>query len=60
MTDKNNVNNTMRYAGLATQWLVMLAAAVYIGWKIDKWIGPRIGHCAAFSFPLCLFVADHQ
>lgn len=29
----------MRYAGLATQWLVMLLAAVWIGLKLDKWTG---------------------
>lgn len=57
MTDKNNVNNTMRYAGLATQWLVMLAAAVYIGWKIDKWIGPRF-HVLVIVLPLVSLCAS--
>lgn len=26
----------MRYAGLATQWMVMLLIAVWAGYKIDK------------------------
>lgn len=33
------VNNMMRYAGLATQWMVMLGVAVFIGYKLDKWTG---------------------
>jgi F0F1-type ATP synthase assembly protein I len=42
MTDKrNDINSTARYAGLATQWLAMLLAAVWIGWKVDKWIGDK-------------------
>lgn len=31
----------MRYAGLATQWLVMLLLAVWGGMKLDKMIGWR-------------------
>ncbi len=29
----------MRYAGLATQWLVMLLLAVWAGYKVDGWLG---------------------
>jgi hypothetical protein len=39
MTDLNNYRNPARYAGLATQWLVMLGAAVWIGLKLDKLTG---------------------
>lgn len=45
-TDKNN--NMMRFAGLATQWLVMLLAAVWIGLKLDKWTG--------WKFPLFIIL----
>jgi F0F1-type ATP synthase assembly protein I len=38
MTAPTN-NNMMRYAGLATQWMVMLGLAVWIGWKLDKLTG---------------------
>jgi hypothetical protein len=31
----------MRYAGLATQWLVMLGLAVWGGLKLDEWMGFR-------------------
>ena len=31
----------MRYAGLATQWMVMLLAGVWLGYKLDKYIGWR-------------------
>lgn len=36
---KKNNSSTMRYAGLASQWMAMLIAAFWIGWKLDKWIG---------------------
>jgi F0F1-type ATP synthase assembly protein I len=29
----------MRYAGLATQWMVMLLAGVWLGLKLDRYIG---------------------
>ena len=29
----------MRYIGLGTQWMVLLLAAVWLGWKADGWIG---------------------
>lgn len=48
MADKRNKsgdidNSSMRYAGLATQWLVMLSLAVWAGYKLDsrlKWKMP--------------------
>ncbi|MBS1589027.1 MAG: hypothetical protein JST52_05385 [Bacteroidetes bacterium] len=47
--NKNSKSNTMRFAGLASQWMVMLLIAVWLGWKIDfKWIG--------WKFPLFLIL----
>ena len=39
MADKRTNGNMMRYAGLATQWLVMLGLAVWLGLKLDSWTG---------------------
>ena len=39
MNDQKQSQNTMRYAGLATQWMVTLLIAVWAGYKIDKIIG---------------------
>lgn len=42
-------NGTMRYAGLATQWMVMLGVACWLGYSLDfKWIG--------WKFPLFLIL----
>ena len=41
--DKNqSTNNTMRYASLATQWMVMLSLAVWAGYKLDKKLNWRL------------------
>lgn len=29
----------MRYAGLATQWMVMMGLGVWLGYKLDKYLG---------------------
>lgn len=34
----NSTNELMRYAGLTSQILVSLAIAVFIGYKLDKWV----------------------
>jgi hypothetical protein len=34
----NNNKDLMRYAGLATQMLISLGIAVFIGLKADKWL----------------------
>ncbi len=39
--EKNKYNEVMQYAGLATQWLVMLALALWLGIKIDQQISPK-------------------
>ena len=39
MNDQKRSPNIMRFAGLATQWMVTLLIAVWGGHKIDKWIG---------------------
>lgn len=41
MADDQKYNATMRYAGLATQWMVMLLAATWTGIKLDNWTGWR-------------------
>jgi hypothetical protein len=39
MADERKSNNAlMRYASLATQWLVMLGLAVWGGLKLDAWL----------------------
>lgn len=45
----------LKYAGLGTQLLIGLAAAVYIGLQIDKWIGLTTP-VAVWLLPL-LFIA---
>ena len=32
----------MRYAGMATQFLVAIGVAVFVGLKLDKWVNWRI------------------
>jgi len=47
MRQQNDGNKTLlRYAGLATQWMVLLLVAFWLGWKIDRWLG--------WKFPLFL------
>lgn len=42
MEKDQNTNNTMRYASLATQWMVTLSLAVWAGYKLDKKINWRL------------------
>ncbi len=37
MSSPKQTQNTLRFAGLATQWMVMLLVAVWAGHKIDLW-----------------------
>jgi hypothetical protein len=42
MPDKKEANKElMRYAGLATQWLVLLGLSLWAGMSIDKHISPQ-------------------
>jgi len=41
-------NPALKYAGLASQWMAMLLAAVWLGLKLDKWTG--------WKFPLFLIL----
>ena len=34
-------NEFMKYAGMATQFIVTLGVAIFIGYKVDHWIGWR-------------------
>ena len=49
MTDKKKDNSLLyKYAGFATQLVVALGLAVFIGLKIDKWL--------SFKTPLAVWV----
>jgi uncharacterized membrane protein AbrB (regulator of aidB expression) len=48
MSNDTDSNSAMRYAGLATQWMVMLLIAVWAGYKLDRWAG--------WKFPLFLLL----
>lgn len=37
--DFKKYNNSLRYAGLATQWMVLMLLAVWGGYKLDKITG---------------------
>lgn len=39
--EKKKYNELMQYAGLATQWLVMLGLALWLGIKIDERISEK-------------------
>jgi F0F1-type ATP synthase assembly protein I len=41
-------NKTLRYAGLASQWIVMLLVAVWIGYKVVHWFHLNIGFIIVF------------
>lgn len=52
MTDNKQSNKElMQYAGLATQWLIMLGLALWAGMAIDKRIGPN-ARMATIILPL--------
>jgi uncharacterized membrane protein YhiD involved in acid resistance len=34
-------NEFLKYAGMATQFIVTLGVAIFIGFKVDQWIGWR-------------------
>lgn len=43
MTEENNSNRILwRYAGLATQFLVITGVGLFIGMKADKWLKFRM------------------
>ncbi|WP_276132093.1 hypothetical protein [Polluticoccus soli] len=46
MSDADKYRTTMRYISLGTQWMVLLIVAVWLGLKVDEWIG--------WKFPVCL------
>jgi hypothetical protein len=51
MASSKQPQNMMRYAGLATQWIVMLAVTVWIGMKVDGWLKWKVPVCTIL-FPL--------
>jgi hypothetical protein len=47
--------NILRYAGLATQWLVMLGVAVWGGINADGWLNWKVPVCTIL-FPLAALI----
>ncbi len=41
MSEQQRTNSTMRFAGLATQWMVLMLIAVWGGIKVDDLVGLR-------------------
>jgi len=50
MSDQKQPQNFLRYAGITTQWLVILLIAVWGGIKLDSKI--NWGHFCTVLFPL--------
>lgn len=48
MENEKGNKSAMRYAGLATQWMVMMLLGVWGGYKIDQWL--------QWNFPLFLIL----
>ncbi|MCB0698224.1 MAG: AtpZ/AtpI family protein [Chitinophagales bacterium] len=48
MATENKNRDIMRYAGLGTQWMVMLLLAVWAGWKLDAKTG--------WKFPIFIII----
>lgn len=59
---KNNKNNKewMAYIGLATQWMVMLSLAVWLGIYLDKQISTNSKLLTVLLPLLALFISLHQ
>ena len=53
MSDPKQSQSMMRYAGLATQWMVMLGLAAYGGLKLDHFIQEKFPN---WKFPLFLIL----
>ena len=56
MSTPDQPQNTLRYAGLATQWLVMLLIAVWAGIKLDHKIKWAVPVCTILFPLLALFL----
>ncbi len=55
MSTQKETQSTLRYAGLATQWMVMLLIAVWAGLKIDGWLKWKLP-LFTILFPLCSLI----
>lgn len=60
MEDFKKYGSTMRYVGLATQWIVLLLLAVWGGMKIDKLTGWRFPLFTVLLPLLALVVSLYQ
>lgn len=57
MNNQNNNNNLLwRYAGLATQFMVGIALALFVGLKMDQWLKIKMP-LAVWGLPLLLIIA---
>lgn len=50
--------NMMRYAGLATQWMVMMGLGVWLGLKLDKYLNWGSVPLFTILFPLIALVVS--
>jgi len=48
MNNNKNQTSLWKYAGLATQFLVAIGLAIYIGMKVDEWLN--------FQSPIAVWV----
>lgn len=55
MTTPRDTQSVLRYAGLATQWIVMLLVAAWAGIKVDGWLKWKIPVCTIL-FPLVALI----
>jgi|GEM_PF-727134 len=53
---KPEMQNSMRYVGLASQWMVMLAVAAWLGYKLDHYLGWKAA--CVIIFPLAALIAS--
>jgi F0F1-type ATP synthase assembly protein I len=55
MSKPDEVQNTMRYVGLASQWMVMLAVAAWLGYKLDHYLGWKAAFVIIFPFVALIY-----
>jgi F0F1-type ATP synthase assembly protein I len=56
-TSPKQTQSMLRYASLATQLMVMLLVAVWLGYKVDGWLNWRIPVCMIL-FPLTALIVS--
>jgi hypothetical protein len=56
-TPPEKTQSVLRYASLATQWMVMMLVAVWLGYKVDKWLEWKVPVCIVL-FPLTALIVS--